>query len=301
MKRDLFRRYVWLIDTLCRAKKMTFDEVAESWMQSPMNYDRQPLALRTFHNHRDQIEDLFGIRILCDRKGHSYYVDDFPTNGSLYNTPMKVWMLQTLSLPSTNVPAKAIKERVVIDGTPEEKFWLPMIIDALNENRYLHMKYRGTKEQADCVMAPYCVRFWGRRWYLLAKDRDTAVLKIFDIERISDMELMDSYFVYDPYFSPIDFFRNYFGMDINLNDEPMNIKLRIGGSSRELVRSMPLHSTQRESGVTDEHSIFEFYFAPGDQFKRTILSMGADVEVVEPAAFRDSIGDYIRDMAANYA
>lgn len=301
MKRDLFRRYVWLIDTIRHAKKMTFEEVSGRWLESPMNTDRQPLALRTFHNHRDQIEDLFGIKIVCDRKDHHrYYVEEVPDEGTLYNTPMKVWMLQTLSLPCAGVPPKALKERVVIDGSPEEKFWLPMIIDALNENKYLHILYKDDKTELEGVYAPYCVRFWGRRWFLLAKNRDTAVLKIFDIERIYNMEIMGAEFRYDPYFSPIDFFRNYFGMDINLNDEPICIKLRIGGSSRDMVRLVPLHPTQKETDIEDEYSIFEFHFVPGDQFKRTILSMGADVEVMEPAEFRDSMGDHIRDMAANY-
>ena len=74
MKRDLFRRYVWLVDVIRHAKSITYEEISELWKESPLNTDQSPLALRTFHNHRDAIAQLFGIRIHCNRSDHEYYI-----------------------------------------------------------------------------------------------------------------------------------------------------------------------------------------------------------------------------------
>lgn len=63
MTSNLFKRYVWLIDVVNQAGKLTYEEISSLWERSPLNEDRSPLALRTFHNHRYVVDKLFGITI----------------------------------------------------------------------------------------------------------------------------------------------------------------------------------------------------------------------------------------------
>lgn len=51
MAANLFGRYVWLIDTLRRYKRLTFQEISELWQESGLGYGEE-LPLRTFHNHQ---------------------------------------------------------------------------------------------------------------------------------------------------------------------------------------------------------------------------------------------------------
>ena len=66
MAKDLFNRYLWLVDTIYRAGTITLDEINRKWLQCEMS-NGEEIPNRTFHNHRKAIEELFDINIECDR------------------------------------------------------------------------------------------------------------------------------------------------------------------------------------------------------------------------------------------
>lgn len=301
MKRDLFRKYVWLIDVIRHAKKITFEEISGLWKNSPLNSDHSPLALRTFHNHRDAIEHLFGIKIVCDRSDHNrYYVAD---DDGVQSTKLKVWMLQTLSLSNLITKSGNVENRIVVDITPEEKFGLTSIIEAMKKNTKVRIVYSipATEDhRTEFLVDPYCVRFWNRAWFMLAKEDKTGKMLVFDLARVMSIEMTDIPFSYQESFYPAEFFRNYYGMDVDPTLAPVRIRLKVGGRTRDMIRTQPLHSSQKEIMANLDSSIFEYYFVPSDDFKRAVLSMGDDVEVLGPEELREEILERIRHMAAKY-
>ena len=94
---NLFNRYVWLVDIIHRRDNIAFEEINENWLKSSLNINGDDLPLRTFHNHRKAIEQMFDINIECDKKnGYKYYIensDDIEIEG------VKSWLL---SKPSAN-------------------------------------------------------------------------------------------------------------------------------------------------------------------------------------------------------
>ena len=63
----LFNRYVWLVDVVNRAGRISFEEINKLWCKSSLNEDEEDLPLRTFHDHRTAIEEMFDINIDCDK------------------------------------------------------------------------------------------------------------------------------------------------------------------------------------------------------------------------------------------
>ena len=59
----LFNRYVWLVDTIYRAGRITFEEINERWLHSSLNDTEEDLPLKTFHNHKNAIQQMFDINI----------------------------------------------------------------------------------------------------------------------------------------------------------------------------------------------------------------------------------------------
>lgn len=70
-----YLRYIWLLDTVKRSKyPLTFEDIARIWEGSPYAY-MGGLPIRTFHEHRKGIEEMFGVIIECDKsKGYIYYI-----------------------------------------------------------------------------------------------------------------------------------------------------------------------------------------------------------------------------------
>lgn len=300
MKRDLFRRYVWLVDAVKQGKP-TFEEIADEWLRSPLNDDGSPLALRTFHNHRDAIENLFGIRIPCDRSDHNrYYIAD---DGKKDSTRMKVWMLQTLSLSNTIHRQSDLDSRILLDVTPEEKFGMMTVIEAMKREKCIGFDYSvpSADGRTDFVIAPYCLRLWKSDWYLLGLDMETGSLRTFDLARIVSIYISTLKFRYPADFSGEEYFKNYFGMHVDSKEPVQTIRMRIYGHARDYIRTMPLHHTQREVQADHEYSVFTYNFVPTADFKRTILSMGHEVEILSPPSLRDSLREDIDKMQSRYA
>lgn len=304
MNSNLFKRYVWLVDTIDHAGKITFEEISNLWDNSPLNVDRDILALRTFHNHRDAIESLFGIRIVCHRKGGNTYAID-PEGPLGRNTKLKIWMLQSLSNSYSLEEAKGngLAKRLIAEENPEEQFGLMPILEALKSDMCLHIVTSlpiSPENRTEFFVEPYCVKFWGDSWYLLAKDQKSGIMLSFDLARIISIESTGVNFSYDPDFNAEEFLNNYYGMDVDTSIEPVDIRVRIADGTRDVIRTRPLHPSQKEMQANRESSIFEFHLAPGEKFKKEILSMGDDAEVLTPTTLRDEIGQMAIRMARIY-
>lgn len=305
MNSNLFKRYVWLVDTVDHAGRITFEEISNLWDNSPLNVDHDILALRTFHNHRDAIEMLFGVRILCHRKGGNTY-SIAPKDSLGRDTKLKIWMLQTLSNAYSldHTEDEVIASRVLAEKNPEEQFGLVSIMEAMNVNMCLHVTTSlpmTDDNQTEFVVEPYCVKFWGSSWYMLARDRKAGVMRAFDLAMVINIENTGMEFTYDENFKPEEFLRDYFGMDIDTEAKPVSIRVRISDGARDHLRIRPIHSSQKEVQAEKEASIFEFHLAPGKEFKGMLLSMGDDAEVLSPTELRDEMTQQVIRLARKYS
>ena len=55
------------MNTLLQYKQLTFEEINVLWKESCLG-DGAPLPLRTFHQHKNAVEELFGVEIKCNIK-----------------------------------------------------------------------------------------------------------------------------------------------------------------------------------------------------------------------------------------
>lgn len=301
MNRDLFRRYVWLVDTVRHAKRIQYEQIADLWLKSVLNDDNSPLALRTFHNHRHAIENLFGIKILCDRGDRNHYYIYEGDNAE--STRLKIWMMQKLGYSELDTYFPQLADRIILDKNPEDRFGLNVIIVAIMNNRAVNMTYSipTPDGKTSLTVAPYCIRYWNSNWYLIGKDIDTGIVHTFNLDRVVDIVLSDKKFTYPKDFSPRDCFRSSFGMELPGDERPQNVRLRICGSTRDKVRTLPLHNSQKEVLSTSGYSVFEYHIIPGEDFISTVLSQGLDTQVIYPESLRKDVGARIRGMAEQYA
>ena len=91
----LFREYIWLVETVQQAGRITFAEINKKWVKTEMS-GGVDFSRTTFNRHRDAILDIFGIIIECDRKdGSKYYIEN---EHVLCEDSVQNWMLATLSV-----------------------------------------------------------------------------------------------------------------------------------------------------------------------------------------------------------
>ena len=293
MAKNFFKRYIWLVDLINRRKYVSFKEISEAWMRSPLNETGDPLSERTFFNHKDAIAGMFGIEILNDRS-LGFYIG----RSDVGSDETSDWMLHTLCLNNVLHENADMKDRILMEKVPSSERFLTDIISAMRDFRVISLCYQSFRHpEPFCFnVRPYCVKYFKQRWYLLG-DSDLG-LRIYSLDRFVDMEELEEHFEIPKGFDAEEYFGNYFGVIIG--EEPEDVKIRVVPDQVKYFRTLPLHGSQRETVQEDGSSVFSYHIAPTFDFVQEILSHGADVEVLEPAELRESIADIIAGMALRY-
>lgn len=293
MAKNFFKRYIWLVDLINRRKYVSFKEINEAWMRSPLNETGDPLSERTFFNHKDAIAGMFGIEILNDRS-LGFYIG----RSDVGSDETSDWMLHTLCLNNVLHENADMKDRILMEKVPSSERFLTDIISAMRDFRVIRLCYQSFRHpEPFCFnVRPYCVKYFKQRWYLLG-DSDLG-LRIYSLDRFVDMKELEEHFEIPKGFDAEEYFGNYFGVIIG--EEPEDVKIRVVPDQVKYFRTLPLHGSQRETVQEDGSSVFSYHIAPTFDFVQEILSHGADVEVLEPAELRESIADIVAGMASRY-
>lgn len=109
MAKNLLNKYVWLVETIYKAKRITFEEINEKWLDNDMSQGVE-LALRTFHKWRIAAEEIFGLAIECERKGgYHYYIANA---NELKKGNIRNWLLNTVSVSNLLVDNLHVRKRL---------------------------------------------------------------------------------------------------------------------------------------------------------------------------------------------
>src|SRR5574344_1770534 len=133
MAANIFGRYVWLIEQFRRYGRLTYEEVNDLWHRSGLSYgDDDDLALRTFHNHRKAIFDIFEVEIACDIKdGYKYYIDH-PED--LEKDNLRIWLIDSYTAMNQIQADRQLKGRIIFENVPSGHKWVKVITDAMRHN-----------------------------------------------------------------------------------------------------------------------------------------------------------------------
>ena len=73
---SLINKYVWVIETIYREGRITFDELNDKWKDDEISRGEK-LSKRTFDNWRSAIQDVFGVIIANENCGqYCYYIEN---------------------------------------------------------------------------------------------------------------------------------------------------------------------------------------------------------------------------------
>ncbi len=288
MAKDLFNRYIWLVDTIYRADGITFEEINEKWLRNSMS-EGLDLPLKTFHNHRKAIEDMFDINIVCDKRGgYKYYIenaDDMEKGG------VRTWLLNTFAVNNLINESHHLKRRIVFEQIPSGQNFLTPVIEAMRDGMSIEIKYKSfwRQDEYTAEVEPYFVKVFKQRWYLIARNKIKDAIRIYALDRIHALTQTGNAFVMPKDFSPEEYFYNSFGIISQDNCPPEIVELKVYGTQKEYFRTLPLHHSQEEVENADGYSIFRYYLSPTYDFIQEILSHGCEVEVLSPQHLRDEV------------
>lgn len=286
MAKNLFNKYIWLINTIYRAGKITFEEINVQWLRNDMSCGEE-ISLRTFHNHRRAIEEMFDINIECNRRdGYNYYIENVE---DIEKNSVKNWLLDSFAINNLINESHRLKRRILFEDIPSGKQYLNSIIDAMQDNRSIEITYQSywKDEPNTFIIEPYCLKVFRQRWYIVARCPYYDTIMIYALDRILNLQYTEIIFNYPLDFDSQSYFKFYFGIIVDEKCVIEKIRIKVFGNKCKYIRALPLHHSQCEIETTDNYSIFEYLLKPTYDFCQELLSHGDEIEVLSPAILRE--------------
>jgi len=291
---QIFHQYIWIINTLRTFHKLTLEQMNQKW-QTDCVTDGNALQRSSFNRHREAILDMFGIIIECEPKTYQYYISNPEI---LSDDSIERWLYSTLSVHGVLADCASVKERVVLENVPAGVEFLDIILRAIKNGKKVLMRYqRFGADSYEKVVAPYAIKLFHQRWYLLS--HTGSHYATYALDRMQSVRMTDQNFEMPADFSPQDYYSEYFGI---LTDEtPMaHIVVRAHNWTPDYLRTLPLHHSQRELCTTEHYTDFSFDLRPTADFLGQLLSHGNGIEVLEPQDLRQKMRQLIADNLKRY-
>ncbi len=282
MSSGRINKYIWIIDTITRHGAISRSELSRLWQQSSQG-DGNPIPHRTFFSYRRRIEDELGVSIKCNR-AHEYYIDSAET---IRDMAYRDWLLDAANMQGVLHDNRDISRRIHIEPVPSARQFLSDVLNAIRYSRRLSFSYASfarARPDNDIIFEPYFVKLFRQRWYMVGRRVYDEEIRTYALDRVTDLTVLSHTFDMPEEPSADTFFADLFGITQS-HASAQNIKLKVNLRAAKYIRVLPLHESQREEQFS-EFSIFNFRMKLTDDLLRHLLSLGADVEVLQPAALR---------------
>ena len=287
MVQELLKKYIWLVQTLIRAgdRGLTLEELDRRWeSRFGTGYAR-----RTFNNHREAVEELFDIRIRCNRSTSRYFISG--AAGMEDSDASAAWLINTFTVNEMlSLSRERLSGRVSVEDIPSGQRYLTAIIGAMTENSELKIAYRKytSDEVSEYTLQPYAVKESARRWYLVAWCHEREAVRVYGLDRIVNLEHTGRQFRMPQDFDVDALFATNFGVYLS-SERPVEIVFKASVKEAGYLRDLPIHPSQKETGNDGERITFSIFVRPNESLLMELFRLGSRIEVVSPDPIREKL------------
>lgn len=295
MVQDLLNKYIWLIGIFIKAGRrgLSLREVLDKWED---RWDA-PYSRRSFCNHREAVFEVFGIEIECDRSTNRYFIAD---GESVTDTDSAAaWMINSFTINNLlSLSRERLSGRVSIESIPSGQKWLTRIMGAMESGNELEMSYRKyTASETELLhVRPYGLKEHEKRWYLVAWCLERKAMRVYGLDRIVELVVMESRFQMPKQFDIEELFSGSFGIYLPGDKKTVRVVFKADDKESNYLRDLPIHASQKETSP----GLFEIRVVPDDNLLIELCHHGDRIEVLEPQDIRDQVAQAHRRAWEKY-
>lgn len=310
MVTELLKKYIWLVQTFIRAgeKGLSLEEIADRWES---RFD-SAYSRRTFNNHREAVEDVFGIRIGCNRSTNRYFIE-YSEDVADENAE-SAWLINTFTVNNMlNLGKERLSGRVSVEDIPSGHRHLTTVLEAMTEGLEISFTYKKytSSEENTYTLRPYAVKEFAKRWYVIGYCLERKALRVYGLDRVMSMDMTGKTFRMPSGFDVDELFATSFG--IYLPEEAgKTIVFRTSPTEARFLRDLPLHSSQKElkgkelqnvlqeDGKADE-VYFSIFVCPNENLIMEFCKYAGRLEVLSPASVREAVARQLGKAMEQYS
>lgn len=295
--KDSLLRYAHIINKLrsapaTRQEIMSFLKRKAEWQGR--NFD---MSERTFKRDLDDIETVFNVEIRYDFKRRVYYIND---EGGVDHNRSLLEAFDTLNMLglSEGLSQHVFFERRKPRGTEH----LHGLLHAIRNRLQVAFDYQKYWDPAPShrLMEPLALRESQNIWYLVAREPQRGDLKVFGLDRLSNLDITRKKFSTNDSVDVESLFTYCFGVDCFGSEKPETVELSFDAHEGNYIKALPLHETQTILVDNDEEFRIRLKLHISYDFIMQIRSRGDRVKVLKPASLRKEIIKNLHETLSLY-
>lgn len=303
-KKGYISRYLLILKKL-KIKKHTSYQDLQKYINNELEHlkmwdDTLEIAFsqRTLQRDIKEIRNLFGIDIEFSRSHKGYYILQDESENMNFQRMMEAFdTFSSLNMAKDLQPFIHLEQRRP-QGTENMYGLLHAIKNNLNIRYAYHKFWEDGPTQR--LVAPFALKEFNNRWYLVAKDIKTENIRTFALDRLSELEITKQKFNYPLDFNVEEMFKNSFGIITPEDGQVEEVVLSFSPFQGKYIKTLPLHHSQQILMDNEQECIIGLKVKLTFDFEQEILSHGACVKVISPQRLVDSIKNSIKDTLAKY-
>ena len=299
MVTELLQKYIWLVQTFIRAgeKGLSLEEISYKWED---RFD-SPYSRRTFNNHREAVEDVFGIRIDCNRSTNKYYIEYSEDISD--EDAERAWLINTFTVNNMlSLGKERLSGRVSVEDIPSGHKHLTSVMEAMTEGHIIRISYlKYTSSKADIyTLRPYAVKEFAKRWYIVGYCMEREALRVYGLDRVHSLDILEDSFEMEKGFDVDELFATSFGIYLP-EEAARTITFRTSATEAKYLRDLPIHSSQKEVSSDGDSVVFSIFVCPNRNLIMEFCKYGDKMEILSPESIRNEVAAQLTRASALYA
>ena len=285
-KRGYISRYLLILKKLKVKPYSTYEEL-QAYIENQFDYLQMQddnlqigFSKRTLQRDLKEIRSVFGIDIEYSKSQKGYFISQNENENMNFQRMMEAFdMFNSLNLSQDLAPFIHLENR-----RPQGTENLYGLLHAIKTKRLIKFTYHKFWEDAatERSVAPYALKEYRNRWYVMATEEDKVHVKSFALDRLSELEITNQSFLPSDSVSIEQKYKYCFGIISPEDEEAYNVLLAFVPFQAKYIKTLPLHHTQQVLLDNEQEMIIKLRLCITHDFVMELLSFGANVKVLEP-------------------
>ena len=292
-KRGYISRYFLILQKLKLKPYSSYEELRQyidyrlQYLQMQDDTLDIGFSLRTLQRDKKEIRNIFGIDVVFSKQRKGYYIVQNERENMNFQRMMEAFdLFNSLNLAQDLTPFIHLEKR-----RPQGTENLYGLLRAIKNKLEITFEYQTFwhENAIEKSVAPYALKEFKNRWYILAKDNKDNTIKTFALDRLTNLGITNKKFIFPGNYNVEEHFRYCFGI-IGPNDNiPQEIILSFDPHQGKYIKTLPFHGSQQILiDKADELQIKLTLFITLD-FIMELLSHGDKVKVLKPESLANEI------------
>lgn len=179
--------------------------------------------------------------------------------------------------------------------------YLTQLLEAIQKSVAVYFDYENfsTNTFKPRKVCPLLLKEYRNRWYVISFDLIKEKITTYALDRIQNLEISSEIIRKPVNFNPQHYFKYSIGISSS-ESAPEIVRFKADDVAAKYIETQPFHHSQKVVQANEVVTEFQLEIFISEEFIRSIMSFGGEIEILAPESLRDAIVQRTKRMKKVY-